>query len=150
MKGRIKIGSPIFQDHHFLKWPECLPPESEYKGEEYQYITKHPDTIFDIKKDNTSWVCIADGYGALGNYGNGSIYVNDEKFIEFITPIDIQAEEEAKKYHQILREVLFKNGTVILSWPLLDPEYKAALIKTQRKFINEKAASIWKTQGQMI
>ena len=78
---RIKEGSGVFQDHHFGKWPECCPPQSEYEGDEYQYRAKNPDMEFDGEWNGRWWNCVADGYGRLkrygeeGEYGNGSIFV---------------------------------------------------------------------------
>jgi hypothetical protein len=80
-RGRIKVGTAIFQDHHFGKWPNCLPPKREYEGEEYQYCAKDPDMVFDVQWNGHHWDCKADGYGYLrsrgdaGEYGNGSIFV---------------------------------------------------------------------------
>ena len=81
MQGRIKLWAEIFHDRHFGKWPNCLPPKSEYEGEAYQYEAKDPDMVFDIKWTGRYWECKADGYGMLrsrgedGEYGNGSIFV---------------------------------------------------------------------------
>ena len=78
---RIKEGASIFQDHHFGKWPNCCPPNSEYEGEEYQYVAKNPDMEFDGEWNGRYWDCKSDGYGHLksrgdtGAYGNGSIFV---------------------------------------------------------------------------
>jgi len=80
-RGRIVKGAAISQDFHFGKWPQCCPPRSEYKDEEYQYLTKRPDMIFDVEWNGRYWDCKADGYGHLrangeiGEYGNGSIFV---------------------------------------------------------------------------
>jgi hypothetical protein len=87
-KGMINIGAPIFQDHSFGKWPNCLPPKSEHNGDPNFYqTTRYPDQIFDMKwnskniedinkqKANGYWDCTAPGYGQYGNYGNGSIFV---------------------------------------------------------------------------
>jgi hypothetical protein len=81
VKVRIKMGASICHDHHFGRWPECCPPDKEYAGEEYQYIAKNTDMVFDARFNGKSWVCKADGYGYLasngenGDYGNGSINV---------------------------------------------------------------------------
>lgn len=74
MRGRIKRGSGIFQDHHFGKWPACCPP------------AKDPDMVFDVNWTGRYWDCVADGYGVLdgGKYGNGSIFVSDHAGIELV------------------------------------------------------------------
>lgn len=88
-RGRIITGSPIFQDHHFGKWPICCPPRSEYAGAEYQYRAKDPDMVFDVEWNGRRWECKADGYGYLshaGKYGNGSIFVSGRDGVELVTP----------------------------------------------------------------
>lgn len=90
-KGRIKLGTPIFQDHRFCKWPECCPPESEYHGDDYEYLAKDPYMIFDVEWDGRSWDCKANGYGYHkslgynGEYGNGSIFIRIFDGVELIT-----------------------------------------------------------------
>jgi len=69
MRVKIKKGAPIFQNYRSSKWPVCCPPDSEYAGEEYQYVTKNPDREFEAQWDGQVWECKADGYG------NGSIFV---------------------------------------------------------------------------
>lgn len=77
-------------DHHFGKWPACCPPLSEYEGEEYEYIAKNPEMIFDVEWNGKFWNCKADGYGYLkskgdiGVYGNGSIFVTGFDYVEVI------------------------------------------------------------------
>ena len=89
MQGRIKVGAGIFQDHHFDKWPNCLPPK-RHNG------LVNQDMIFDIEwretgKDAGYWNCKADGYGyiatrgEIGDYGNGSIFVRDKNGVEVVT-----------------------------------------------------------------
>lgn len=91
-RGRIKTGTGIFQDHHFGKWPSCLPPKNEYRDGEYQYEAKDPEMMFDVKWTGHHWECKADGYGylwqfgELGEYGNGCIFVCDPDGIEFVVP----------------------------------------------------------------
>lgn len=88
--GRIKLGAPIFQDFHFGKWPNCLPPESEYEGEKYQYKAKDPDMVFEVEWKGRYWDCKADGYGMLrsrgegGEYGNGTIFVHEIDGVELV------------------------------------------------------------------
>jgi hypothetical protein len=80
----IKIGTGIFQDHAFGKWPQCKPPQAEYNvKEEYYHITKYPDAIFDAEWRGNYWDCKRDGYGGRP-YGNGSIFVHDK---EGVTPV---------------------------------------------------------------
>lgn len=77
-KGYIKLDSIVSQDRRYnLKWPQCLPPQQEYKDEEYKYVCKDVYKIFDVVWDGQKWKCKVDGYGCLetGNYGNGSISV---------------------------------------------------------------------------
>ena len=89
-RGRIKSETIVFHDHHFGIWPECCPPESEYKGEKYQYLAKNPEMFFDVEWNGRWWDCKADGYGYLrsrgedGEYGNGSIMVNDFDGVELV------------------------------------------------------------------
>lgn len=78
MLAKIKEGSVIFHDRFTFKWPECVPPESEYESEEYQYKTKHPDAVFEVKPMSRGyWECKKVGYGAEDEYGNGSIFAKD-------------------------------------------------------------------------
>lgn len=90
MKGKIKIGAGIFQDHHFGKWPQCIPPRSAYTSDEYKHEAADPDIVFDIEWTGNHWECTADGYGILskdgGEYGNGSIFVSKRDGIEIIAP----------------------------------------------------------------
>lgn len=89
-KGRIKVGATIFQDHGVFTWPNCKPPHSEYRDEEYQFICKNPYMIFDVEWDGKHWTCKADGYGRLllngeqGGYGNGAILISDLKSVELV------------------------------------------------------------------
>ncbi len=84
MKVKIKEGARIFQDHHFLRWPNCKPPQREYECEKYQFKTKYPDAEFSAKKESRYWDCWRDGYGAKGDYGNGSIFVHDMDGVEIV------------------------------------------------------------------
>jgi len=80
VKGIIKVGASIFQDHHYGKWPSCLPP-----GSPCRYEADDPYMVFDIEWRDTGpgyWECKADGFGHMkskgdsGSYGNGSIFVS--------------------------------------------------------------------------
>jgi len=51
-KVRIKENAKIFQDFMFDRWPNCLPPLSEYKNEKWRPITKYPDAVFMQLKKN--------------------------------------------------------------------------------------------------
>jgi hypothetical protein len=79
--GKIRIGAGIMQDLHWGEWPNCVPPRKEYEGEEYKYLAKNPDMLFEASWNGRYWSCKADGYGHLkfygdaGDYGNGSIFV---------------------------------------------------------------------------
>lgn len=90
--GRIKLGTRIFQDHHFGKWPSCLPPRSEYCEGNYEYEAREPKMLFEMRWTGNHWECKADGYGMLrsigdvGEYGNGCIIVLDPNGIELVTP----------------------------------------------------------------
>jgi hypothetical protein len=87
----IKIGASIGQDFSYDRWPNCVPPRSEYEGEEYNYITKFPMAIFECEwnSQGNRWDCVRDGYGKSGNYGNGSISVFGYYSVE---PIDLKDE----------------------------------------------------------
>ena len=89
MKGRIKHGAPITQDHRFCRWPTCYPPMKEYEGEEYLHLAKDPDMVFEVEwhEHGGFWECEADGYGTLmgkGAYGNGSILVTGKDNVEIV------------------------------------------------------------------
>jgi len=89
MQGRIKRGTGIFHDHYFAKWPNCCPPRIEYDGEEYQHEAKDPDMVFEVEWTGRYWDCKADGYGMhgeSGEYGNGSIFVNNRDGVELVAP----------------------------------------------------------------
>lgn len=87
---RIKKGVRIFQDHRFMRWPQCLPPKKEYEGQEYRYEAKDPDMEFEGTWNGRYWDCKADGYGHLrhkgdpGEYGNGSILVDGLDSVEIV------------------------------------------------------------------
>jgi hypothetical protein len=86
-KVRIKKDAKIFQDFIFDRWPNCLPPLSEYKNEKWQPITKYPDAIFNATKEDRYWNCYREGYGKGNDYGNGSIFVyfDTEDCVEIIS-----------------------------------------------------------------
>lgn len=80
MKGRIKIGAPVFQDHAFGRWPSCKAPGGGHEAAD-------PSMLFDVEWHSKGgyWVCIADGFGRLdspGLYGNGSIFVTGHDQVE--------------------------------------------------------------------
>lgn len=80
--GRIVTGTPIFQDHAFLRWPACKAPGGGY-------VAENPNMIFEVERKGTFWDCRAKGYGMMegqGTYGNGSIFVSDEKGVQFVAP----------------------------------------------------------------
>lgn len=67
MKGRIKQGAGVSQDHRFFKWP-------------LQNV--EPDMVFDMEWKETFWLCKADGFGCIrslgddGDYGNGCLFLH--------------------------------------------------------------------------
>ena len=81
---RIKEGARIGQDFHFGCWPDCCPPESEYAGEQYQYVAKNPEMRFVGYWDGQSWICKAPGYGNKDDYGNGAVHVFEKDGVEEI------------------------------------------------------------------
>lgn len=88
--GYIRENACIFQDHHFIQWPCCLPPQIEYDKEEYQYLAKNPNMIFNVYWNGQYWDCKAYGYGIHdvkdnNSYGNGSIFVRKFDDIEIIS-----------------------------------------------------------------
>ena len=99
MKGRIKRGAGIFQDHHFGKWPACLPPGCSTTG---KYEADDPDMVFDVEWNGHHWDCKADGFGYLrsrgddGEYGNGSIFVADRDGVELVeSNVELRGAEQA-------------------------------------------------------
>ena len=92
MKGKIKHGSIIMQDHRVWTWPECATPRHEYAGETYQQRTKDPDRLFDLRwvptEDSGYWRCTAHGYGAdptsEESYGCGAIYTSGKDSVEIV------------------------------------------------------------------
>lgn len=89
MKGIIKIGSAIMHDFSFGKWPSCKPPLKEYENKAYRYEAKNPHMLFDIVWKNDSWLCLAPGYGELGNYGNGGIIVRGRDSVLPVIPVTV-------------------------------------------------------------
>lgn len=89
-RGRIKLGASLTHDHRCGYWPNCIPPYSEYKGEEYQYQAKDPNMVFSVEWNGRFWKCKADGYGHIksrgdiGEYGNGSILVSGFNNVEIL------------------------------------------------------------------
>ena len=87
---RIKKGTSIFQDMTYSSWPECKPPQSEYKNDKWKRKTKFPNALFTAIKKNGYWDCKRDGYGHLksrgdlGEYGNGSIFVYNKDGVDII------------------------------------------------------------------
>lgn len=77
MKGVIKKNAPAYQDFATFRWPNCLPPLSEYAGKEYERTTLEPKALFDIEWNELGqyWTCKREGYGVIGDYGNGSIMI---------------------------------------------------------------------------
>jgi len=90
MQGRIKVGAMIGHDFRFYDWPACAPPNSEYEDEEYQFVAKNPNMVFDVLWDGFRWECRANGYGRrawedeVGGFGNGPIFVKDYDDVEVI------------------------------------------------------------------
>lgn len=84
MKGRIKRGAKVFQDSYSCTWPQCVPPSSEYEGEEYKYVTKDADRVFRVEYNGRYWDCKAEGYGLDPDYGNGSVFAYGEDAVELV------------------------------------------------------------------
>lgn len=85
MKGKIKIGTRIGQDHSIFIWPNCAPPVKDYIGKEYKFKAINQDMIFDIEdRGKGMFKCVAPGFGEKGNYGNGAILVFDSNGIKKI------------------------------------------------------------------
>jgi len=84
MKGRIKIGTRIGQDHSFFVWPNCAPSKEDYFGREYKFKAINQEMIFDIEDRGGMFKCVAPGFGKTGYYGNGAIYVFDPNGIKEI------------------------------------------------------------------
>jgi hypothetical protein len=71
MRGRIKVGVLITQDHATGRWPATRSGADIDK-----------DMEFECEWNGSFWECIADGYGMFGDareYGNGSIFVHDKE-----------------------------------------------------------------------
>lgn len=68
MKGRIKVGAKIGHDFSFYRWPYCKAPGGKEKADD-------ENMLFEMKPFLKGVMCTGPGYGAIGNYGNGSIYV---------------------------------------------------------------------------
>lgn len=73
MKVKIRKGARIYQDFSFHRWPECA-----------YAVSGDVDTEFDAKPDGDGWECVADGYGAPGEYGNGAIIVRDHNGVDVV------------------------------------------------------------------
>ena len=100
IKGRIKLGAWMYQDHGFGRWPGCKPPSSEYTGEEYKEEARDPDMIFDCAWNGQRWECVAYGYGVIeaetvaarNGYGNGSIFLYEFDGVEAVTSVIVSPE----------------------------------------------------------
>ena len=121
LKGRIKIGTKIHQDRHFVSWPDCLPPRKN--------PIVDPDMVFYVTWVSSGnggyWDCVAPGYGQLGtgntdNYGNGSIYVHDKEGVELV-----DSSEEVKPL--LIDSPSIDNS----SRPLTKEEVEAHIVKEQ-------------------
>ena len=102
MKGKIKVGVAISQDHAIGKWPaRCAKDDVD------------SDMIFDIEWKGNFWECRADGVGRRswlgeeGGYGNGSIFVHEKEGIEII--------EEITEYQRGLNDGLEKAAKTALA-----------------------------------
>ncbi len=121
LKGRIKIGTKILQDRHFVTWPDCLPPQKN--------PVVDPEMVFYVTWVSSGnggyWDCVAPGYGQLGtgntdNYGNGSIYVYDKEGVELV-----DSSEEVKPL--LIDSPSIDNSTR----PLTKEEVEAHIVKEQ-------------------
>jgi len=65
MKARIKEGATVGQDHGRHRWP--------IKGADV-------DQVFDCEKGDADkrYTCAAPGFGKMGSYGNGALFVRSE------------------------------------------------------------------------
>ena len=99
MKVKIKEGALVIHDFLYCQWPDCKPPRSEFSdGLPYQDRTLYPNAVFegewldrdalfddegmDREERRGYWNCIRPGYGEIGQYGNGSIFVYDFNSVE--------------------------------------------------------------------
>ena len=121
LKGRIKVGTKIHQDRHFVTWPDCLPPRKN--------PVVDPEMVFYVTWVSSGnggyWDCVAPGYGQLGtgntdNYGNGSIYVYDKEGVELV-----DSSEEVKPL--LIDSPSIDNS----SRPLIKEEVEAHIVKEQ-------------------
>jgi hypothetical protein len=65
--GRIKPGTPIFQDFGFGEWP-CVAGGK----------VADPDTRFRFTCEGAGIKAVAHGYGEIpGKYGNGAIFIRE-------------------------------------------------------------------------
>ena len=82
MRGRIKVGTGVMQDHGFGKWPATKAGDNV-----------DPDMEFQCEWTGIFWDCRADGHGFLrgrgdiGEYGNGSICVRDKDGVIEVTDL---------------------------------------------------------------
>jgi len=67
-KGRIKAGTLCGQDFTCFFWPS-LPGKGKVD----------PDMVFDMEFTPFSIICRAKGFGVMGDYGNGAIFLNNRK-----------------------------------------------------------------------
>jgi hypothetical protein len=67
-KAMIKTGAIVGQDFHWAKWRN--------DGEIFDVESK--GVLFEVKGER---VLTAPGYGEMGNYGNGSLFVKEEDLI---------------------------------------------------------------------
>ena len=72
---KIKVGALISQDFRVLRWPECFPPGDEQLN---------PNLVFYAKWNGRWWDCIRSGYGIIGDYGSGSIFVHEKNGVIFL------------------------------------------------------------------
>lgn len=67
-RGRIKEGTLCGQDLVVFRWP--YPPGRD---------NIDPDVVFDMEFTPFSIICRARGFGVMGDYGNGAIFLNNRK-----------------------------------------------------------------------
>jgi len=70
--ARIKPGATISHDFGYFRWPNCHPPNSEFKEEPWSTTTKYPNRVFFIEITSLKSIyAISQGYGVLErNYDN--------------------------------------------------------------------------------
>lgn len=110
--GRINKGALISQDHKYLRWPSCLPPELEHYQRDYKYEAIDQDMLFVVEWNRHYWECRADGYGYLrssgqnGDYGNGSILISKYEDVTLLAIIKNKSDISYSDLEETLKRAL--------------------------------------------